>query len=145
MSIRRGAGLTGAAFAALVLCLAIAPVALAGYKSGAYVGTTDQETEIRFTATQLVVKQFSFHVNVDCEDGTMLKFGGEGAKSPISEKGRFRAQFVSKGAPIASVVSGKLKHRKASGTIETEGTLPSGVVCSSSAEWSARKEKAAAG
>jgi hypothetical protein len=145
MSIRRGAGLCAVAFAALLLCLAIAPVALAGFKSGTYAGTTSHQTEIRFAATQLVVKQFAFDVPVDCEDGTMLNFDGEGAKSPVSEKGRFRAEFVNKAARITSVVSGRLKHRRGSGTIETEGTLPTGVVCSSSAEWSARRVKPAVG
>jgi hypothetical protein len=145
MSIRRGAGLTAGAFAALLLSLTIAPVALAGFKSGTYDGTTSQDTEIRFTATQLAVKQFSFNVTIDCEDGAMLQFEGEDAKAPISERGRFNAEFVSKPARITSVVSGKLKHRKGSGTIETAGTLPSGVECSSSTEWSARRQKPAAG
>jgi hypothetical protein len=144
MSIRRGAGLAAVAIATLLVSLTIAPVALAGFKSGAYEGTTSQETEIRFTATQLTVKKFSFSVTIDCDDGTMLLFEGEGAKAPIGEKGGFKAEFVSKDGEITSVVSGKLKHRKASGAIDTEGTLAGGGECSSSVDWSARKQKPAA-
>jgi hypothetical protein len=141
MSIRRGAGLTAVAFATLLLSLTIAPVALAGFKSGTYEGTTSQETELRFTATQLAVKKFSFNVTIDCEDGTMLQFEGDGARAPIGEKGGFKAEFVGDG--ITSVVSGKLKHRKASGAIDTAGTLAGGGECSSSVDWSARRQKPA--
>ena len=139
MSIRRGAGLTAVAFAALLLSLTIAPVAAAGFKSGTYEGTTSQETEIRFTATQLAAKKFFFSVTLDCEDGTMREFTGEGAKAPIGPRGGFTAEFLGDG--ITSVVSGKLKRRKGSGTIETAGTLPGSGECSSSVDWSARKQK----
>jgi hypothetical protein len=135
--------LVAVAFAALLLSLAIAPVALAGFKSGTYAGTTSQEREIRFTATQLAVKKFSFSVTIDCDDGTMLLFEGDGARAPIGEKGGFKAEFVSKDGGITSVVSGKLKHRRASGTIVTAGTLQGGGECSSSVDWSARKQKPA--
>ena len=141
MSISRGAGLTAVAVAALLLSLTIAPAALAGFKGGTYVGTTSQEMQIRFTATQPAAKKFSFSVTLDCEDGTMLEFSGEDAKAPIGPKGGFAAEFLGDG--ITSVVSGKLKRRKASGTIETAGTLPGSGECSSSVEWSARRQKPA--
>ena len=121
-----------------LLSLIVAASAAAGFKSGRYAGTTSQRTKISFKATELGVKKFSYSVDIECDDGTTREFiSGESAKAPLTDKGRFRAEFVTVDENITSVVSGKLKRRRGSGTIETAGTLPGGWKCHSSATWSA--------
>lgn len=124
--------------AALLVLLIASPVAAAGLRPGPYTGTTDQGTEISFTVKKTVVKRFTYTVDINCEDGPH-ESKWEGAKAPIGENGRFSAEFVSEDGNITSVVSGKLKGRKASGTIETAGTLPNGWECQSDVGWSATR------
>jgi hypothetical protein len=141
MRIGKGTGIALVASGTLLVSLVVAPAAVADFKTGRYAGTTSQGTAIGFTATELAAKRFSFRVILDCEDGTMREFTGEDAKAPIGPRGGFKAEFVGDG--ITSVVSGRLKHRKGSGTIETAGTLPGSGECSSSVDWSARKQQPA--
>jgi hypothetical protein len=130
-----------AACVAVLALLVAPPGALAGFKHGRYAGTTDQGTEISFKATNAGVKRFTYSVTIHCDDGTMREFtSGESAKAPISENGRFEAEFVTSDETITSVVDGKLKRRKARGSIETAGTVEGGWKCSSSVSWSAKRQ-----
>jgi hypothetical protein len=135
---RASAGVAVAAFSALLVLLTASPVAAAGFRPGRYTGTTDQGTEIGFKVKKTVVKRFIYTVDINCEDGPH-ESTWEGAKAPIGENGRFSAEFVSEDGKVTSVVSGKVKRRKASGTIETAGTLPSGWECQSDVGWSATR------
>jgi hypothetical protein len=143
--MRRRASTRAAVACVVLLSLIVAASAAAGFKSGRYAGTTDQGTEISFKATDVGVKKFAYEVSVSCEDGTHeSSWGGAAdppqpsAKAPITENGRFTAEFVT--GDITSVVKGKLKRRKASGTIDTGGTLPKGSECWSSVDWSAERQ-----
>jgi hypothetical protein len=135
---RAWAGMAVAACAALLVLLTASPVAAGGFRPGHYTGTTDQGTEISFKVKKTVVKRFTYTVDINCEDGPH-ESKWVGAKAPIGEKGRFSAEFVSEDGNITSVVSGKLKRRKASGTIQTAGTLPNGWECQSDVGWSATR------
>jgi hypothetical protein len=140
--MKRRASMRAAAVAcAALLFLIVAASAAAGFKSGRYVGATSQGTEISFRATKLGVKKFSYSVDIECDDGKTREFvSGESAKAPITDKGRFTAEFVTVDESITSVVSGKLKRRKGSGTVATEGTLPGGWECASNVDWSAVRQ-----
>jgi hypothetical protein len=144
--LRSGAaGSAAVAFTALLVSVTIAPIALAGFRSGTYEGTTSQETVIRFTATKQVVKRFSYGVMIQCADGIHTSEWGaaahkRSAKAPISDKGRFNAVFESADGGVTSVVVGRLKRGRGSGTIETEGTVPGVGECASSVEWSAHRQ-----
>jgi hypothetical protein len=130
-----------AASVALLVSLLAAPSAIAGFKHGRYAGTTEQGADISFKATKIGVKRFTYSVTLECDDGNMREFtSGESAKAPIRERGRFTAEFVSEDGNITSVVSGKLKRRKASGTIDTAGGPPGGWQCQSSVAWEARRQ-----
>jgi hypothetical protein len=136
--------LATAGLVAVVLSMVLASNAT-GFKSGRYAGTTDQGTEIGFKATKLAVKKFTYSVNVECDDGNTREFtSGVSAKAPITEKGRFTAEFVTEDESITSVVNGRLKRGKGSGAIDTAGMLPGGWECASSVEWSAQRQKATA-
>jgi hypothetical protein len=140
--MRRRASTRAAAVACVgLLFLLVVTSAAAGFKSGRYVGTTSQGAEISFKATKLGVKKFDYRVDIECDDGKTWEFvSGESAKAPITEKGRFTAEFVTVDESITSVVSGKLKRRKGSGTVATEGTLPGGSECASNVDWRAVRQ-----
>ncbi len=141
MACRAPAGLAVAACAALLVLLVAPSIAAAGFKHGRYAGMTEQGTEISFKATKLGVKKFTYSVTINCDDGNMREFtSGESAKAPIREHGRFTAEFVSEDGNITSVVSGRLKRRKASGTIDTAGGPPGGWQCEGSVEWEAQRQ-----
>jgi hypothetical protein len=139
--MKRRASMRAAAVACVALLfLIVATSAGAGFKPGVYAGTTDQATEINFKATKLAVKRFSYSVKIECDDDTTREFTGEGAKAPIGDKGRFKAEFVSGDGGTTSIVSGRLKRKLASGTIATEGTLPGGWECAGNVDWSAVRQ-----
>jgi hypothetical protein len=135
------AGVVAVSLAVLVSLLAASTAATAGFKHGRYAGTTDQGSEISFKATNGGVKRFSYSVTIQCDDGTMREFTtGESAKAPISENGRFTAEFVTPHDSITSVVDGKLKRRKARGSIETAGTVEGGWECHGGVAWTAKRQ-----
>jgi len=121
---------------ALLVSVVVASVASAGYKKGQYEGTTSQGHAVSFKAKKLGVKKFDFTVDLDCADGSVEGFLLTGAQAPTDDKGKFTATFVGQGT---SVVKGKLKRKKAEGTIESDGVNDAGSPCSSSVDWSAKK------
>jgi hypothetical protein len=138
---RAWAGMAVAACAALLVSLLAASTATAGFKHGRYAGTTDQGTEISFKATNDGVKRFSYSVAIQCDDGWTREFTtGQSAKAPISENGRFTAEFVTPDDSITSVVDGRLKRRRARGSIETAGAVEGGWECHGSVAWTAKRQ-----
>jgi hypothetical protein len=138
---RAWAGMAVAACAALLVSLLAASTATAGFKHGRYAGTTDQGTEISFRATNAGVMRFSYSVTIQCDDGWTREFTtGQSAKAPISKNGRFTAEFVTPDDSVTSVVDGRLKRRKARGSIETAGTVEGGWECHGSVAWTAKRQ-----
>jgi hypothetical protein len=137
---RNGAGFIVVAGALLVLSFAVAAPAVAGFKTGKYEGTTTQGRPIGFKVTQLGVKKLGFTINVSCDDGTNPPFRtDQRAKAPISERGRFVAMFE---GDITARVTGKVKRKHASGSIESSGTHPeTGATCAGTTDWTADKLK----
>lgn len=121
---------------ALVTLLAVS-TAGAGYKTGHYSGETSQGESIGFKAKKAAVKDFSFTVMIRCEDGNVFSLDNSGAEAPTKNKGKFRAVFT---GDATTVVKGKLKRKRAAGTIESEGTSPSGASCSARTDWSAARQ-----
>jgi hypothetical protein len=120
---------------ALVVLLA-APVAMAGYKPGRYAGETSQGESIAFKAKKHTVKAFSFTVLIECEDDSAFELSNSEGQAPTNGRGKFRAVFS---GDATTVLKGKLKRKKASGTFESEGTAPTGARCYGHGDWSASK------
>jgi hypothetical protein len=100
--------------AATLLVLAIAiPTALAGFKSGTYVGTTSQGANLQLSVSKSKKKVnvifFEFIVP-PCSPGT--QFAGLEAK--IKDSGKFKA--LSPGDGFYGYVKGRFKGRSAEGT-----------------------------
>jgi hypothetical protein len=133
-------GIAVVASAELVLSLVIAAPAVADFKTGKYAGATTQGHSIDFKVTDLVVKRLTFTINVACDDGTTVPLETtEPAKAPISDRGRFSAQFT---GDITAEVKGKVTRRHAAGKIESSGVLTeTGAMCSGTSDWTADKQK----
>jgi hypothetical protein len=123
--------------AALVTLLAVSAAA-AGPKAGRYEGTTSQGETISFKAKELGVKKIRFTVVADCEDGTRFRFEHQHGQAPTSKRGRFEVVFT--GDAGTTVLKGRLKRRKGSGTFETEGTNFDGASCTASGDWGAGRK-----
>jgi len=126
--------------AALAVAVAASAMAAAAYKTGRYEGTTSQGHQIGFKAKKLGVKNFAFTLDVPCTDGTTQALRATGAAAPTNDKGKFKAVFAGVGTTVAK---GKLKRRKASGTIQSTGVVnqETGASCpDNSVDWSARKQ-----
>jgi hypothetical protein len=132
-SLRRVCAVVGTT---LLLSVVVVSIAAAGYKKGQYAGTTSQDREFSFKAKKLGVKNFNFTVELDCADGSVEGFLNTGAQAPTNAKGKFTATFLGEGT---SVVKGRLKRKKAEGTIESEGFSETGSPCSSKVDWSAKR------
>jgi len=122
---------------ALLVSVVVASVASAGYKKGKYLGTTTQGHEISFKAKKPGVKNFALTVDLDCDDGSKIGFRATQAQAPTNDKGKFTATFVGDGT---TVVKGKLKRKKAEGTIESDGVNDAGSPCFSRVDWSAKRQ-----
>lgn len=145
-------GAAGIGCAVVAIALVAATGAAGGYKKGHYQGTTEQACgpptaaepcAIRFKATRLLVKKLSFAANVACDDGSVFMLSTDiPAKAPVNQRGKFRALFLP--APggdvsITTEVKGKLKRKRAKGTITSSGSNASGASCSAEVEWTARR------
>ena len=128
-----------AACAALAIAVAASAIAAAAYKTGRYEGTTDQGHTISFKAKKRGVKNFAFTLEVPCTDGTTQALRATGAAAPTNDKGKFKAVFTGIGTTVAK---GKLKRKKATGTIQSTAVVSqqTGASCpDNSVDWSARK------
>ena len=126
--------------AALALALVASAVAAAAYKTGNYEGKTSQGHEISFKAKKLGVKNFAFTVDVPCTDGSAQPLRATGAAAPTNKRGKFKAVFTGLGT---TVVKGKLKRKKGSGTIESTGVFSetTGASCPTHrVDWNAKKQ-----
>ncbi len=141
-STMRTAAAVGCAVA-LVTLLA-ASVAAAGYKTGHYAGETSQGESIGFRAKKLSVKKFDFALRVDCDDGSAFDLlEPSGAQAPTDDRGKFKAIFttqISGGVESTTVLKGRLKRQKASGSLHAEGITSAGASCSGAADWSAERQ-----
>ena len=126
------------ACAAIAAALVASAVAGAAYKTGTYQGTTSQGEEISFKAKKLGVKKFAFNVITDCDDGSRFGVRNSGGQAPTNKRGKFEALFT--GPVGTTVLKGKLKRKRGSGSFESEATAPSGAFCTASGEWSAKKQ-----
>jgi opacity protein-like surface antigen len=124
--------------AALAVAVAASAVAAAAYKTGRYEGTTSQGETISLRAKKLGVKKFAFDVITDCDDGTRFGVSNSGGQAPTNTRGRFEALFT--GSIGTTVLKGRLKRKKASGTFESEATSPTGALCTASGDWRAEKQ-----
>jgi hypothetical protein len=128
----------------LVASLVVAPNA-AAFKTGTYSGITSQGEAIGFKATKKKVKKLGYRVSVGCEDGTAMEFEVPfDGKTPISEKGRF-ALTLTEATPVDVTleISGKVKRKKAHGTITATATNQDGTDCYTAVDWSAGRQKPA--
>jgi hypothetical protein len=122
----------------VLLASAVVVSLAAAYKTGRYEGPTSQDESISFRAKKQGVKDFLYRVIVDCEDGSQEAIDAKEGAAPTNDRGKFKVTFLGEG--ITSVVKGKLKRKRGEGTIETEGIGQAGVACSSTVDWSARKQ-----
>jgi hypothetical protein len=104
----------------------------AKFKTGNYMGTTSQERVILFKVTKKKVKHISSGFTASC--GINSETSGHSGK--INKKGKFTAKTVEAGGASKTVIKGKLKGRKASGTMRwTYENCDTGVI-----KWEAKKE-----
>jgi hypothetical protein len=141
MSFRSMAGVV---CGGLALALVAAPSA-AAFKTGTYSGTTSQGEAIGFKATKEKVKRLGYRVSVDCEDGSAMEFEVPyDGKTPIREKGRFALTLTDAAlVQVTLEINGKVKRKRARGTITATATNERGADCYSEVDWSARRQKPA--
>lgn len=138
-TLKRTAALMGAA---LLVGLASAPQAGAGFKQGRYSGATSEREPISFKATKNRVKKLTYALLVECGDGSSWKAIVTDGSTRVTRNGRFRLEVADGGS--TSLIIGRLKRRRASGSIETISENPAnraGPGCSGAVEWSARREQ----
>lgn len=135
---RQSSRIIAALCAALVIGLPAAASAEAGFKSGRYVGTTSADTPITFKATKTKVKRLAYSLPLECDDASTWNATVRGAKTVLTKKRRFILRSTEGDAK--SVITGKLRRRKGSGTIATVAMNPGGASCSGSVGWTARRK-----
>jgi hypothetical protein len=139
-SRRIGARALVAAFA--LLAIAASP-ALAAIYRGAAVSDEQMPVKVRLSGDDLTFEYED--VLVECSDGSRPRQGGASHTDRLNERGRFKDQ-VGLDSPepgveeVTSVVKGKVRKRKAAGTLTYDLDYAGGECHSGVVKWKAKRK-----
>jgi hypothetical protein len=133
---RRSGAVAGAVLLGAVALLVPASHAPAGYQTGLFEGTTEQDETVSFRAGDWRVKRFDSVLFAECRNGERQRIAIENGRTVI-EDDRFDLELTG-ATELVVRITGRLRDDAASGRIEAS-VRPPGTVCSGAARWRAER------
>jgi hypothetical protein len=130
---------------ATIVAVMLATISAAGptaYKKGFYKGKTSQDNPVEMTFLKGSVENASVTIGYSCSDGSEeASIPFELGDGKVSKKGKFSLAWAEFGTNALLTLEGKVKGKKAKGTLRFSASLPNGVHCSvDDVTWKAKKK-----
>ena len=122
--------------AGIVLTLSLAAVANGSTYRGAGVDDEQMPVKLKLTDGDLIFDYTD--VLVHCSDGSSPRQGGASHTDRLNQRNRFKDRLEIGGA--TSLVKGKVKERKATGTLTYDLAYEGGECHSGEVEWKAKRK-----
>jgi hypothetical protein len=138
----RRIGARAPAAAVALLAIAASPSLAATYR-GAAVDDEQMPVKVKLSGDDLIFEYE--HVLVECSDGSRPRQGGASHTDRLNERGRFKDHVgLDRPEPgvekVTSVVKGKVRKRKAAGTLTYDLKYEGGECHSGVVEWKAKRK-----